>query len=783
LGGAILSIKGSENRFYDLTFSKNEAAINGGAVYNDVGSELFINDSVFSSNKALQKYGGAILNEGYLEVKRSIFEKNEAKVLGGAVSCAKDTTLLIDTTFRQNKSYQNGGALFNLKGSKEMTLKNCKIISNEAKEFGGGILSQSKLNLLFSTVSKNKIQKGGGGIYINENSVTDIRYSLITENESQENGGGIFNGGKLTLEKSTISSNTASKIGGALINSKKECLIQESSFTNNNANDAAAIGNFNNASLTIKNSLFKENVSSNFAGAILNSLATINIENSTFYKNRSKIGGAISNNGENSKISLTHLTIKDNIASSNSNALYNYKGIIDIANTVIKGQCNNQGTISSKGGNIESNSNSCSFSSQEDMHSINDILIEDPKQNGGRVETAALKENSPAISFANRSLCLQTDQRGEERNDCDSGAYEKTSKASLSVSLTYKIKEDKNKNGKIDKDDILTLTATVTNNSDNPVHNLVLETPMIEGIEFLEGDFFQKKQDILDAKENVKIEYEVKITQPKEKNIKIEATAFGSNTPLTKSNIINISVSDHDPLEAFVKRFYKLVLGRNADKNGLNYWVTIIESYSAAKAAIGFLYSEEFQNKNLTDEEFIKILYNTFFGREADQNGLSFWLNYLNSHSRDDIVKNFIKSKEFKNLAEQFNVTSYIDGDFGYYEKGIKGFISRFYRLVLNRNIDQTGLEYWEDQIINGEKTPAQVALGFFSSKEYQNKHQSDEEFVSTLYKVFFDRDADKKGYDYWKGQLKKKSRTDIVKAFTTTKEFKNLVKSFGIEN
>ncbi len=780
LGGALLLIKGATNKLYNNTFSKNIAYISGGAIYNDNQSNLLIEDSTFTENKALQNFAGAILNDGDLQIARSVFEKNEAKLLGGAISLIKNGLICIDTHFINNKSYENGGAFYNSSKATEATFKNCKFISNSAEKFGGGILSKSKLTLISTDISKNTAPKGGGGIYVDEESITTVENSFITENSTQENGGGAVNKGELTIKNSTISLNSASKIGGAVLNLENKTTIENSLISDNTAHDGGALAASQNSNIIIKNSTFKENTSTNFAGAILNAKGTINVENSTFYKNEAKIGGAFSNNQQESKLYLSHTTVTDNIAEQNSNALYNYKGEIEIGNSLFKDMCLNQGTITSKGGNIES-ANSCGFSSSKDKNSVGDMLIESLKQNGGRVETVALKNGSPAIGGGEKSICLETDQRGEKRENCDSGAYEKTTTSSLSLSLEYKLKSDKNKNSQIDKNDILTITATISNTGENPINNLILENPMVEGTKFLEGDILRKSKDILETKESVKFSYDIKITSPYEKDISIEAFSFGSNAPIVKSNTLNIHISDNDPLRAFVKRFYKLILERDADEEGLKYWITVIKSYSAAKAAIGFLSSKEFQNKNLTDIDFLKILYNTFFGREADEGGLNFWLNYLDTHSREKVIENFIKSQEFKTLSAKSGITAYNDGDFGYYEKGVKGFISRFYILVLGRSIDETGLEYWSDQIEDGEKTPLEVAIGFFESEEYKSKNQNDTEFVKTLYRVFFDRDADDKGLKYWLNQLKTKNRIEIIKLFATTEEFKKLVESFGI--
>ena len=70
------------------------------------------------------------------------------------------------------------------------------------------------------------------------------------------------------------------------------------------------------------------------------------------------------------------------------------------------------------------------------------------------------------------------------------------------------------------------------------------------------------------------------------------------------------------PANGFAARLYTEVLGREADEIGLNEWTEVLESKkeTGAKVAMGFVDSNEFKEKNMTDEEFIQIMYRTFLG-------------------------------------------------------------------------------------------------------------------------------------------------------------------------
>lgn len=118
---------------------------------------------------------------------------------------------------------------------------------------------------------------------------------------------------------------------------------------------------------------------------------------------------------------------------------------------------------------------------------------------------------------------------------------------------------------------------------------------------------------------------------------------------------------DRNPgLTTFVSRLYTKALGRDYDVDGLNDWCNRIcdKKWTVMDVATtGFFYSDEFLNKRLTNGEYIKVLYRTFFDREYDQEGYSYWLNRLNSGvSRREVLSGFANSAEFANLMASYGL-------------------------------------------------------------------------------------------------------------------------------
>ena len=113
----------------------------------------------------------------------------------------------------------------------------------------------------------------------------------------------------------------------------------------------------------------------------------------------------------------------------------------------------------------------------------------------------------------------------------------------------------------------------------------------------------------------------------------------------------------------FVGRCYTKALGRKYDINGLNSWCTMIaKSANQKQAAItvatdGFFHSQEFKNKNTTNEQYVTILYQTFLGRDPDAAGFKDWVSQLNrGTNRDQVLNGFAGSAEFAKIMAGYGI-------------------------------------------------------------------------------------------------------------------------------
>lgn len=112
-------------------------------------------------------------------------------------------------------------------------------------------------------------------------------------------------------------------------------------------------------------------------------------------------------------------------------------------------------------------------------------------------------------------------------------------------------------------------------------------------------------------------------------------------------------------VNAFVARLYSKCFGRLPDQGGQSGWVAQLLNgqTSGASAGYGFFFSPEFINRNTSDADYVKTLYNVFMGREADEGGLNYWLDQLSEGmSREDVFRGFAHSAEYTKICESYGI-------------------------------------------------------------------------------------------------------------------------------
>jgi len=261
------------------------------------------------------------------------------------------------------------------------------------------------------------------------------------------------------------------------------------------------------------------------------------------------------------------------------------------------------------------------------------------------------------------------------------------------------------------------------------------------------------------------------------------------NTPINKTYISFPSHYAYADTQtgAFVTRFYQLFFDREPDAGGLGYWTNALLSgqKTGAEVSAYFVNGPEFKTLNVDDSTYLTMMYRAFFNREPDSSGMAYWQGYLDSGmSRYWVLNNFVISTEFNNICVSYGITRGtlpLTNPADLYPQ-ITAFVTRFYKLCLNRMPDEGGLNYWVGDLAAGTRTGAILANDFVFSTEFVNRNLSNQDFVTIMMRAFFNREPDAGGLTYWTGILQSGgSRLNVLIGFVNSTEFGQICNDYGI--
>lgn len=101
--------------------------------------------------------------------------------------------------------------------------------------------------------------------------------------------------------------------------------------------------------------------------------------------------------------------------------------------------------------------------------------------------------------------------------------------------------------------------------------------------------------------------------------------------------------------------------------------------------------------------------------------------------------------------------------------------LNSLYLDIMARDPEADGLIYWKSQLETKAQTPTDVLRFFLNSPELEQRKLSDKDFVTILYYVFFDREPDEEGKNYWLGQIKTEGREKVVEGFLWSDEWADM--------
>lgn len=252
---------------------------------------LTLNNITLDTIQHASRWGGAMYNEGTLNLDNVTFNNNIAKttraVGGGAMALVATkgnavSTTIKNSTFTNNSTesnpvYENnGGAIYvygtsGQVGDNTLDISNSHFESNHTNKTGGAIgvnnlgPSNFKIEIKDTTFTKNNSTGYGGAIDVTTGGTGNVTIKLdhatFNSNKSESDGGAIaYEKGNITsnIINSTFTNNTANN-GGAIYNGIKNLTISNTIFDGNKTNDGGKGGAIYNAgNISLSQTEFKQ---------------------------------------------------------------------------------------------------------------------------------------------------------------------------------------------------------------------------------------------------------------------------------------------------------------------------------------------------------------------------------------------------------------------------------------------------------------------------------------------------------------------------------------------
>lgn len=264
-GGGIFFNGSSPATITRCKITGNTAGNGGGFAHNGPGL-LTLTDCLISGNAANGQGGGVFVNGSNAVINRCVIQGNSASQEGGGIGTdgSAGNLTLSRTTISGNRAFREGGGVYDV-GTATFVL--CKVIGNNSFGVGGGIASTGILSLLTTTLSGNTANSSSaGGVYSNGSHVS-IDRSTISSNRADREGGGLYlkttgtGAAASTLTNVTISGNRAGSDGGGIFKANTGDLKLLNVTIADNRTDGNGAGIVRNAGLVeVRNTLIAHNL-------------------------------------------------------------------------------------------------------------------------------------------------------------------------------------------------------------------------------------------------------------------------------------------------------------------------------------------------------------------------------------------------------------------------------------------------------------------------------------------------------------------------------------------
>ncbi|NML20947.1 T9SS type A sorting domain-containing protein [Pseudoflavitalea sp. G-6-1-2] len=386
-GGGITNVSGASPVINYCIISDNSAVVSGAGMYNHSSDPVIKNSSIMNNiaSGIGSGNGGGMYNfsNSAPQIDSCIISGNAAARNGGGIgSMGGSNPVIRNSSFIKNSAVNTGGAVYGLSES-DPVLYNCTLSENTAQS-GAGVYCfvGSDPTLIKCKFIRNIALGSGGAVGFANADFLKVDSCEFSDNEAKS-GAGIF-GGRITLlsiKSSRFVRNRVAVNGGALLVSNElNGVLEANEFKENHAQKGGAIyetgGNMN-----IRNCRFESNTADLSGGAIWYENGNFLINRTLFGRNQSQYGGALRHEGVNVILSVRNSIFESNESTNTGAALSMFQGKDTLVNNVF---------VSNKDNSVPGGGAVCAANGE--YHIINNTFYgNSTKGNGGaiRFETAA----------------------------------------------------------------------------------------------------------------------------------------------------------------------------------------------------------------------------------------------------------------------------------------------------------------------------------------------------------------------------------------------------------
>ena len=183
-GGGIYNQPSSQITLTNVIIFSNTATTSGGGLYNNGGTVIGKDGEIRNNSTVNANGGGVFNNQGIASLSKITLSSNVAKAGGGGIFNSSSAQLSLDNVWLRGNTAQNtsGGAISN-EGTLDVTAST--LSDNMAPlDLGGGLRNKGDATLTLVTLSGNtSLSSGGGGVYAEQGLVSIVSSTIVSNTD------------------------------------------------------------------------------------------------------------------------------------------------------------------------------------------------------------------------------------------------------------------------------------------------------------------------------------------------------------------------------------------------------------------------------------------------------------------------------------------------------------------------------------------------------------------------------------------------------------------------